>query len=73
MFNKVFEIAVSALMFLGVSLCVVLFYLLFNTTRPIEVRRLDQNCIEKKQGPIVSVECHATSIVNNNFDMVPHD
>jgi len=73
MMDKIMDGFLVLALTLGTAVLGGLVYLLFNSTRPIEVHRIDQNCIQKTQGPFVSVECHATSNVNNNFDMVPHD
>jgi len=73
MMNKIMDGFLVLGLMLGIAVLGGLVYLLFNSTRPIEVRRIDQNCIQTTQGPFVSVNCHATSNVNNNFDMVPHD
>ena len=73
MMNKIMDGFLVLALMLGTAVLGGLVYFLFNSTRPIEVRRIDQNCIQKTQGPFVDVVCHPTSNVNNNFDMVPHD
>jgi hypothetical protein len=73
MMNKIMDGFLVLALMLGTAVLGGLVYFLFNSTRPIEVRRIDQNCIQKTQGPFVDVVCHPNSNVNNNFDMVPHD